>query len=1147
MHFSRLRLSGFKSFVDPTEFVIEPGLTGVVGPNGCGKSNLLEALRWVMGESSAKKMRGGGMEDVIFSGTDFRPGRNVAEVSLTLDNEARDAPAAWNEEEEFQILRRIERGGGSSYRINGQDTRARDVQLFFADIASGTKSSALVSQGQIADLIQSKPAARRHLLEEAAGIAGLQSRRHEAELRLRAAETNLERLGDVIGGLEGQLAALQRQARQAQRYRRLSDRIREAEARWLLRRWEDSVAAVEATTESLNDAETRAAEATRIVAATTTAQAEAAEALPPLREAEGEAGQALNELNVARVALEAEERRINEQHREIADRLRQLKADHERESTLAEDAARALAELDSEESRLNEQRACEVDAIRKAGEAVAAMQTKVSELEDRVTALAEERAARSARRQALEARVTDLEGRIARLDHQTRDVEAERGQLNLGLDDTDSLDRLRREEQEGEQALAAARKALAAAQTRLQDCRQTEDEARSRFRDADGRATGLTAEHDALAALAADRDGTDGTPVLNAVRVTDGYETALGVALGDDLDAPVGNSGSVGWSLLPPFTDVQPLPEGAEPLSSHVAAPPELARRLSQIGVVDDSRGAELAARLRTGQRLVSREGRLWRWDGFVVNDAATSAAARLAQRARLEALAREIESANASRDQAHRAMQDANEAVAEAVRRENAQRAATDEAAETLSHARESHRSEESRSQAAEARRNDLTAMAERISAERGELAVSLAEARQQAADMPPADADDGLEPLREELGSERGNLSRLRGECDRLQREAEFRERRLSAIAQERQSWQGRASGAATRIGDLETRLEAGEAEAAALDDKPARIAEHRSGLADSLEAAEKVRRDAADRRAAAEDSLAACDRALRQAEAGLSDLREERARREGAVEQARQAAAEITRQIRERLEVEPESLTETVVDHDKLPSASELEEKFGKVVRERDNMGPVNLRAEIEAQEVEEQLSVMVSEREDLEEAIQRLRRGITELNKEGRERLLAAFHEIDANFQRLHKRLFGGHARLSMVDSNDPLEAGLEIEASPSGKKLQSLSLLSGGEQALTALALIFALFLTNPSPVCVLDEVDAPLDDANVDRFCDLLDEFAQSGDTRFLVVTHHRLTMARMDRLFGVTMREPGVSQLVSVDLAAAEQLRAIA
>ncbi len=1147
MHFSRLRLSGFKSFVDPTDFVIDAGLTGIVGPNGCGKSNLLESLRWVMGEASVKKMRGGEMDDVIFAGTDFRPGRNVAEVLLALDNSKRDAPASWNDSEELQISRKIERGGGSAYRINDQDVRARDVQIFFADIASGTKSSALVSQGQITDLIRSKPAARRHLLEEAARIAGLQSRRHEAELRLKAAETNLERLGDIVGGLEQQLANLQRQTRQAQRYRRLSDRIRGAEARWRLRRWMDACTAVTVSEKALQVIEAEVAEATRAVAEATTAQAMAADALPPLRAVEGEAGATLNELQVGRVALEAEERRLNEQRREITERLRQIEADLERERTLAEDAARALAQMEEEEAALKLQRDGEAEAVATADTASEEMKAVVVDLEAKVTAKAEERAARTARRQSLEARASDLEGRIARLDNQAREIDAERGQLNLGLDDTDSLDRLRREEVSAEERLAQTREAFAQALAEHLAQREEEEAARTTFREADSALARMTTERDALQGIVTRGGEGRGEPVLDSLQVAEGYETALGAALSEDLDAPLGDAGASGWTLLPPYGDAPALPGNAESLSHHVTAPVELARRLSQIGVVSDAEGPTLCRELRPGQRLVSTSGQLWRWDGYVVRDAKTGTAARLAQRARLEVLNQELGDAAGRRDTAQQAQNAAGALAAEAACEENKARAAADEAAEALSAAREARRAQESRSQAAEARRSDLAAVTDRISSERAELAASLATTRQELTEIPPSTSDDGLDTLRETLNARRADLSQRQGERDCLHREAEFRERRLTVIGQERQSWQGRAQGASGRIADLETRQTAGCDEAFALENKPQQIEAQRHDLAERLEAAEAARREATDRSAVAETLLAQCDRALRQADSDLSGWREERARREGSVENARQVAAEVARQIRERLETEPEALGETVPDSDKLAPTQELEEKFGKVVRERENTGPVNLRAEIEAQEVEEQLSVMLSEREDLEAAIQRLRRGIGELNREGRERLMAAFEEIDGHFQRLHKRLFGGHARLSLVDSDDPLEAGLEIEASPSGKKLQILSLLSGGEQALTALALIFALVLTNPSPVCVLDEVDAPLDDANVDRFCDLLDEFADNGDTRFLVITHHRLTMARMDRLFGVTMSEPGVSQLVSVDLAGAELLRATA
>ena len=1146
MQFSRLRLSGFKSFVDPSELVITHGLTGVVGPNGCGKSNLLEALRWVMGENSPKKMRGGEMDDVIFSGTELRPGRNVAEVMLTLENADRSAPAAYNDNADVQVSRRLERASGSTYRVNGHEVRARDVQLLFADIASGNRSSALVSQGQISDLIRAKPAGRRHLLEEAAGISGLQSRRHEAELRLRAADTNMERLADVIQGLETQLANLQRQARQAARYRRLSERIKEAEGHWLYRRWHDAQDHVASALAALQEAEDAVAEATRLAAVASTAQAGAAERMPALRDAEAKAGAALHELEVARVALDAEERRLNEQRREIDERLAQLAHDLEREQALADDARQALARLDTEAAEIEAQRDGEVERLGDAAQKVGDARAKVRALEQRVTTMSAERAAREARRQGVERQIGDLHQRLERLARQASDVEAERVQLNLGLDDTDSLDRLRREEAEAERRLAAARSTLVTAESDRTAARETEEQARQDLQKAEAALTRLEAERDALNALVAGRpDMPD--PIVDRVRVASGYETALAAALGDDLDVPASGETPAGWLRLAPYDDPPTLPSGVEPLSRHVEGPPELARRLDQIGLVEHDRGTALAGDLKPGQRLVTRDGALWRWDGFRASDAATSQAARLEQRNRLEALTVEIPKAAAKADESRAALAAASAKAADAGHAETAARQAVSAGSEAFAAARDARRDAEGRRQAAESRRDDLGQTAERIAHEREELAADLEGAKTALADMPAEDDGSELEALAGELEAERAVLAECQDAHDRLRRDAEFRETRLAAIANDRLSWSERSQGAERRIADLASRRDRAQTDKTELEKRPRQIAEQRRSLVERLEAAERVRKSASDARAEGENQLAERDRTLKGAEARLADAREERARRQGTVEQSRQAESDMRRQIGERLETGPEALGETIADRDSLPAADELEQRFTKVVRERDNMGPVNLRAEIEATEVEEQLSVMLSEKEDLDAAIARLRRGIQELNREGRERLLTAFNQIDGHFQALHKRLFGGHARLSLVDSDDPLEAGLEIEASPSGKKMQILSLLSGGEQALTALALIFALFQTNPSPVCVLDEVDAPLDDANVDRFCNLLHEFASDGRTRFLVITHHRLTMARMDRLFGVTMSEPGVSQLVSVDLTAAEAIRATA
>ncbi|MCW9040369.1 MAG: AAA family ATPase, partial [Rhodospirillales bacterium] len=434
MQFAKLRLSGFKSFVDSTELVIENGLTGVVGPNGCGKSNLVEALQWVMGETSAKQMRGSGMEDVIFGGTATRPARNIAEVIIDLDNGERKAPAHFNEFDELEVSRRIEREKGSNYRVNGKDVRARDVQLLFADSATGARSTALVSQGRIGEIISAKPTQRRHLLEEAAGITGLHSRRHEAELRLRGAETNLERLDDVMATMESQMANLRKQARQATRYRNLSDHIRKADAALYAIRWSDALDTLEAAREAFKQAEGRVVELTRLAGEASTRQAEAATAMPDLRKAEAAAAAEMQRLRMAREALDEEEKRVAEtldgQNRRVA----QLSADIDRERRLIADANEAVTLLEKEKAEIAEARAGEETAQHEAKERLDAAAAIVNEMERELSALTEKVASDEARRNDLGRRVAELTTRKERLQKRTDEITAQRARLeNEGI------------------------------------------------------------------------------------------------------------------------------------------------------------------------------------------------------------------------------------------------------------------------------------------------------------------------------------------------------------------------------------------------------------------------------------------------------------------------------------------------------------------------------------------------------------------------------------------------------------------------------------------------------------------------------------------------------------------------------------------
>ncbi len=1147
IHFRRLRLSGFKSFVDPVELLIEPGMTGIVGPNGCGKSNLVEALRWVMGETSAKQMRGGEMDDVIFGGSAHRPPRNLAEVSLAVDNGERNAPAQFNDAEELEVIRRIERGLGSVYKVNGKETRARDVQILFADAASGARSTAIVSQGRIGTIISAKPSDRRSLLEEAAGIGGLHSRRHEAELRLKAAEANLARLDDVLATLGSQLQGLKRQARQAARYRSLSQNIRAIEARLLAAHWQMALDQIDAAGGAAEEISRQVDTITGLVAEASARQAETAAGLPILRQAEAEAATILQRAISAREQLDAEEGRMAAAKRDMEMRLQQTTADLQREAARAADAEQALARLGEERDILLS--ACVDEEARQAAAlaAVEIVSGEAGEVEAALNRLMEEVAAADAERAAALRALAEAEGRRERLARRADEMTEQRRRAEAEVIDQAELTSAEMDLEEALEYLETCRDRAEGAELRRGEALTARDRARDALQAIAASRARLTAEAEALNDLLAQASGGAHRPILDEITAVAGYEVALGVALGEDLSAPLDADAPLAWRTLPPLSDAAALPPGAEPLARFVTAPPALARRLTQIGVVADAAaGTEPSSRLKAGQRLVSRDGDLWRWDGFTARAGAPSpAAARLRQRNRLRELSAQIEDADLGVEEAEAR---AEQAATVVERETTAERQARDDARKAEQEAGKLRDLHGKLAQKAAAAQSRLTALAEQETAVQTDLADAIVaedSARTAvAAFTGGSDGRDRVASLRAELAEQRTRLVEARSFLDRLRREAGDRRRRLDTIAGEETSWHDRAQAAARHRQELEDRREAALDELERLAALPLEIEERRQSLLDQLAAAEEGRRLAAARLADGEQMLATADRTVKEAEQALAAAREERVRRQAAVAAAAQAAKAVAERIAEKLELSPDQLMQQEGEVD-CQALGEMEARLERLSREREAMGPVNLRAETEAEDLERRIAELNAEREDLTAAIAKLRQAIAEINREGRQRLLASFEAVDQHFRQLFVRLFGGgRAHLTLTESSDPLQAGLEIMASPPGKRLQVLSLLSGGEQALTALSLLFAVFMTNPAPICVLDEVDAPLDDANVDRFCTLVGELAHLTRTRFLVVTHHRMTMARMDRLFGVTMAERGVSTLVSVDLQTAEGLR---
>ncbi len=1145
MHITGLRLLGFKSFVDPTELIIADGLTGVVGPNGCGKSNLLEALRWVMGETSYKTMRASTMEDVIFSGTQHRPARNSAEVTLFLDNSARTAPAGFNDSDVLEITRRIEKDAGSAYRINGKDVRARDVQLLFADASTGARSPALVQQGQIGQIVNSKPQARRRILEEAAGITGLYSRRHEAELRLKAAEDNMERMQDIMGQLGSRLNSLKRQARQAQRYKEISTQIQQNEAIAFHLQWVAAGEAVTVEEQTLQEILKEVGLQTQAEAAALSSQTETASVLQPLRDEEATRSAVLHRLKIEQENLDKEEARANHRKDELAHQLQALQNDLVREQNLITEGQETLSRLEYEQAQLNVDTNGNSDVEEEARELVDAAEEQLAETEEALSQITGEAAEKRAQLKQLEQTVVEQDGLIRRYEEQQQRLEVQFAELGEAASEQAKIEELAVSVEALSEHVSHMEERVLSAEQNHAEARIRDKEIREQANSAKLKARQLETEVRTLEKLLISAPTGEWPPVVDLVHVEAGYEMALGTALGDDLDAPTDLNAPVHWRTVQGHGDA-PLPAGATPLSQFVRGPEQLSRRLAQVGVIEPDQGQHLQALLVPGQRLVSAYGDLWRWDGFsAAANAPTAAAKRLAEKNRLDSLQEQMEQAQEIASGIEFDLQEISDTVRDTQEEEKRlreewrmQQNELERARKTLSAAERANQESSKKLAALTEQRSHVTTSLEEALSKK-EDAEAMLDAFDAAGDL-----EEQVRILQERASLQRSAYTEAKSSLSGLEREAKIKQERLNAIEQERSRWTSRAETAEKQLSSLQVRLEKVREELEGMQDLPDAVAQKREHLLNEIDQAERARQEAADNLANAEAQLNATGQSLRDIQAKLVSAKEKRARTEAKLEAARERRTEQAKQIRDALSCLPEECLKLagVTEDEELPDLPEVEKKLAKLKSDRERLGGVNLRAEEEAAELDEQFGGMAKERDDLEQAIARLRQGISSLNREGRKRLLEAFEQVNGHFRRLFTTLFGGgEAELKLIESDDPLEAGLEIIAKPPGKKPQVLTLLSGGEKALTAMSLIFAVFLTNPSPICVLDEVDAPLDDSNVNRFCTLLEDMVENTDTRFLAITHHPMTMARMNRLFGVTMAERGVSQLVSVDLATAE------
>lgn len=1157
MQFARLRLAGFKSFADAAEIEIRPGLTGIVGPNGCGKSNLLEALRWVMGEGSARALRsgGGGMDDVIFAGTERQPRKDQAVVQLTLDTravpDAADAPESLGnpaDADEITVERRVLRGSGSVYRLNGREVRQKDVRLLFADAATGAGSPALVSQGQVAALIRARPQERRQLLEEAAGIAGLGARRHEAEQRLQAVVLNLARAADNLHGLQKQAAGLERQARAATRYRQLSERIRAAEEQLLWQQWLAVHARARQLAAEVAQADADLAAAGAELAAQEQLLAQAAAAIADKRAAQAQATSEYQQVAAGHAAASSAHQAAVQRLADLATAVADARTDVAREDARASDAAASLAQLrgDLEAQRTAAAAAQAAGAGQQRAEAAAqAAATRAAQaLQTAVDAQAALLAEARALQRAADAGRSRLE--VAQRNHARQQAEIAR--LGAPAAEAELARQLRAAEtaqQQLDRQLQAAAADIVAADTAAATARQQQDAAQSARAALAAEVAALEAEAAGLQRLHAVRPqqgGADSAPLRRQLIAAPGQEAALAAALGADVEAAVGEAAGRHWRLLAGAVADPPLPAGCRPLAAEVQAPRQLARLLAQTGIVAAAPDAELLRALRPGQQLVSLDGWLWRWDGLVAPPGAGAGAIAeiLRQANRLRTIEQQLPQPRARLAAAETALQAARQRVQQA---DASGRTAQDRRrALEQGQARQTAQRHELERRSAEAarQRQGAEAQLQRLQAELQAAASELVAAEAAVQALPDSTAAAAtLAQARAADAQARTALADARAQAVASRRAIEDAERQARRLQDSLAAWEARRRDAGAAQAALRARLQRLQAEAAALAPEPERLAAEIAQTAQT-EAALQARATAAQAALqAAEAQFAGQEQARRRAEAAVASARERRAVLRAGQDRLQADVAALAQQSKLRFGCLPGALAAASGE----PAAEVTAESLAALVAERDRIGAVNLRADAELAELQAEIVTQESAQADLQSAVGRLRGSIGALNREGRVRLLAAFHRVDQHFRQLFATLFaGGIAELELVEDDDPLLSGLEIRAQPPGKKLQSLSLLSGGEQALTAIALVFALFHANAAPICVLDEVDAPLDDANVDRLTALLAQMAHATPTRFLVVTHNPLTMAAMQRLYGVTMAEPGVSQLVSVELQQAQR-----
>ena len=1142
MKFKSIRISGFKSFLEPTEIDLNEGLTGIVGPNGCGKSNIVEAIKWVMGENSARQMRGEGMDDVIFSGSNERPARNFAEVTIKLDNTEKKAPANFNQFDEIEISRKIERDKGSTYRVNSKQVRARDVQLIFADTATGARSSGIVSQGRISQIIESSLEERRIILEEAANIKGLHNRRHEAELKLNGATDNLSRLLDIENTYNEQLIELEKQGRKAARYRSVGDRLRKAEASLFLSLLNTAEKEFDELETKFEKSKNNVEEAQINLSKNTKSKLEIFNKLPELRKIETEKAAILQSLNISKIRLEEEEATSKFTLNNVLNQITQIETDIKREIEIKDDANKTIANLLLEKDKLQLDTKDFTTKKNDASKKVNELKIKSEDADAKLSSINSEIF-------SIKSDKSDLENRINNLKEKIKNSEDQKSQFNI-TEDKKLIDEHNKKRVNIKKLIQEENENLGLIQKQLETKENLNINLKEKKGKIDYDLNVMRADLHSLSSLLGYDEFKNNT-LEATIDDIGNLQDAIGSVLGETILAPVksDNSDEQNISYWKEITVKfeEKLPKGATPIISKIKKNSILDIALIGIGIVENEKTAlKLQKELSFGQALTTLKGGLWRWDGYVQPlGVQNSYSERLQQITKLRNLQDELPSKEKEEvtivNEINQNELELKKFFGTTKEIESKINLLNNE----LNDTKLSISSLDSKINSS----NILLKEHQNILDTSQKELVDLETLSKKSLNLPTLLADELK--IRNAADQCRNELTDAMAAEQQIRNQESYQQRNLMQINNQKNDWENRKDEAETRIKSLKERLDNLKEDKSRLEKLPDNFVEKANELNLKIETAEQNRNFAADKLVQTETLLNEAEKLEKSSEQNLASFREEMIKVEAALNLASTKIENIEDRVYEKLRVKSKQLKEIVnlSDNEELNTSIEtLEKTVQRLLNERESLGAVNLRAEEEMNEMRQKIELMSKERVDLELAIEKLKSGIFELNKEGRQRLKDSFELVNKNFKNLFKKLFGGgDAELKLVGDDDPLKAGLEILASPPGKKMQLLSLLSGGEQALTAISLIFSVFLCNPAPICILDEVDAALDDSNVSRFCNLLDKIVDETETYFLVVTHHRLTMAKMNRLFGVTMEQKGISRLVSVDLEQANKIKDIA